>query len=146
MGDVLGQNSLEVSTPEDEHPIEAITADGPDEALGECVGPGSPDRGADDADTFCLEDLVEARGDLGVRSRIKNLTGWTRSSSAMVRFLAYWTAQVGSLRIGAGSMSFRCNMAQTLDGDRTTGRHPSWPARPGSGGSPRWGSPGPVGG
>ncbi len=59
MGDVLGQDSLEVSTPDDEHPVEALTADGPDEALGEGVGPGSSDRGADDADTFCLEDLIE---------------------------------------------------------------------------------------
>src|SRR5664279_3197396 len=66
MGDVLGQDAFEVPTTEDQRSVEALTADGADEAFGEGVGSGSSGRCANDADTFCLEDLVEARGGLGV--------------------------------------------------------------------------------
>ena len=58
VGDVVVKDAFEVSTTEDHHPIEAFTTHGADKALGEPVGPGSLDRGADDADTFGLEDLV----------------------------------------------------------------------------------------
>ena len=39
-------------TIEDQHPVEAFTTHGADEALGECIGPGSLDWGADDPDAF----------------------------------------------------------------------------------------------
>src|SRR5664280_1287135 len=66
MDHVLGQDSLQMSTTEDEHPVEALSAYGADEALGEGVGLRSSDRGTDDPDALGLEDLVEARGELGV--------------------------------------------------------------------------------
>ena len=55
-----------MSTAEDQHPVETLATDGADEALGEGVGPRSPDRGPDDPDAVGAEDLVEARGELGV--------------------------------------------------------------------------------
>jgi len=60
---------------EDQHPVEALTADGADEALGEGVGSGSSDRGADDVDTFRLEDIVEAGDELGVTVTDQELDG-----------------------------------------------------------------------
>ena len=47
VSDVLGQDSFELPVAEDHHLIEALTADGADEALGEGVCPGSPDRCAE---------------------------------------------------------------------------------------------------
>ena len=37
MSDVFGQCLLEMSAPEDEEPIGALSANGADESLGECV-------------------------------------------------------------------------------------------------------------
>jgi hypothetical protein len=45
--DVLVDDDFEMSTTEDEHPVQTFTPDGSDEALGECVGPWSPERSAD---------------------------------------------------------------------------------------------------
>ena len=66
MGDVFGEYGLEISMSEDQHPVEALATHSPYEELGERIGPWSSDRGADDPDTFSLEDLVEARGELGI--------------------------------------------------------------------------------
>jgi hypothetical protein len=57
---------LSISTAEDQHPVQTFTPDGANEALGEGIGPCSPDRGVDDSDSFCREDLVEARRELSV--------------------------------------------------------------------------------
>src|SRR5665213_1436007 len=75
VGDVLGQDSFQMSTTEDEHPVEALSTYGADEALGEGVGLRSPDRGADDPDAFGPEDLVETRGELGVPVTDQELDG-----------------------------------------------------------------------
>jgi hypothetical protein len=66
VGDVLGQDSFEVSTTEDQYSVQTFTPDGADEALGEGVGPGCPDRGADDPDVLRPKDLIETRSELGV--------------------------------------------------------------------------------
>ena len=66
MDHVLGQDLFQMSVAEDQHPVEALTTNRPDEPLGEGFGSGSPDRGADDPDVFGPEDFVEARGELGV--------------------------------------------------------------------------------
>ena len=55
-----------MSTIKDQHAVEALPADGPDEALGERIGSRSPHRGADDPDAVGSEDLVDTRGELGV--------------------------------------------------------------------------------
>ena len=48
------------------HPVETLTTDLADEALGEGIGPWCSDWGADDADTIGLEDLIEVGLELGV--------------------------------------------------------------------------------
>jgi cytosine/adenosine deaminase-related metal-dependent hydrolase len=75
VGDVLGQHTFEVPATEDQHAVEALTADGADEALGEGVGSGSSHRSADDADAVSSEDLIEARGELGVPVTDQELDG-----------------------------------------------------------------------
>ncbi len=82
-----------MSTTEDQHPIKALTTDSTDEALGEGVCSRCPDRREDRLDTLSHEDLVETAANPVSRSRIRNRTGWSRSSNAMVKFLACWTNQ-----------------------------------------------------
>jgi hypothetical protein len=64
--DVVDQHVLQMTATKDQHPVQTLSTHRANEALGECVGSWSPDWGADDADTFGPEDLVEARGELGV--------------------------------------------------------------------------------
>ena len=64
--DELAEDVFEVAPIEDQHAVEALTADGADDALGEGVGTWSTDRCADDPNTLGTEDLVEAGGELGV--------------------------------------------------------------------------------
>jgi len=45
--DVDTERQLQVPTPEDEHPVQALSPDGSDPSLGEGVGPGSSDASAD---------------------------------------------------------------------------------------------------
>src|ERR1039457_3866875 len=64
--DVLVDDGLEMSTTEDEHPVQTFTPDSTDEALSDGGCTGRPDRSADGPDTFGAEDLVEAGRELGV--------------------------------------------------------------------------------
>jgi len=62
--DVDTEHQLQVPTPEDEHPVQALCPDGSDPSLGEGVGPGSSDGSADHLGPVGAEDLVEARDEL----------------------------------------------------------------------------------
>ena len=53
------EHALEVASVEDQEPVEALGADGADEALGEGVRLRRPDRRLDDPDAFAGEDGVE---------------------------------------------------------------------------------------
>jgi hypothetical protein len=64
--EVLGQDLLEMAPTEDEEPIEALSADGPDEALRERVCSRRSNRRLDGPDTLCAEDFVEAGCELCV--------------------------------------------------------------------------------
>jgi hypothetical protein len=64
--DVDTEHQLQVPTPEDEHPVQALCPDGSDPSLGEGVGPGSSDGSADHLGPVGAEDLVEARDELRV--------------------------------------------------------------------------------
>src|ERR1019366_3911702 len=64
--DVVGQHVLQMTATEDQHPVQTLTTHRADEALGEGVGPWSPDWRADDSDVLRPENLVEARSELGV--------------------------------------------------------------------------------
>lgn len=62
----LGENALELTSVEDEDPIQAFPSNGADEALGDSVCPGCAHRCADDPHALGAEGLVEAGGELGV--------------------------------------------------------------------------------
>jgi hypothetical protein len=64
--DERSQHPLEVPAVGDQDPVEALSADGADEALGDRVGLRRFDRGADDLDALGTEDLVERAAELGV--------------------------------------------------------------------------------
>ena len=64
--DVFVDDGFEMSTAEDEHPIQTFTSDGPDKPFSKGICTGCPDRGVDDPNAFGTEDLIEARGELGV--------------------------------------------------------------------------------
>ncbi len=60
------ENPFEMSPVGDQGPVEALSAHGADEALGDRVGLRCLDRGADDLDALGPEDLVERATELGV--------------------------------------------------------------------------------
>ena len=66
VSEVLDEHLLEVTTPEDEEPVETLSADGAHKALGEGVRPRGSDRGLDDLDALGPEHLVGAGRELRV--------------------------------------------------------------------------------
>lgn len=73
--DVVGQHVLQMTATEDQHPAQTLTTHRADEALGEGIGPWSPDWGADDPDVLRPETSLKLEVNLVSRSRIRNLTG-----------------------------------------------------------------------
>ena len=57
---------LEVSAVEDQEPVETLSANGADEALGDRVRLRRPKRCADDFDALASEHLVEGAAELAV--------------------------------------------------------------------------------
>ena len=91
MIDIHGQERLQLTPVEDQHPVETLAADRADEALGEGVGPWAPTgvrmiriRSDRNTSSKLVVNLVS-------RSRTKNRTGRARSASIMVRLRACWT-------------------------------------------------------
>ena len=66
MLDVLVYDGFVVASADDEHSIDALPADGPNEAFGECIGTRCSNRSANGPDAFGTEDLVEARSEFGI--------------------------------------------------------------------------------
>ena len=66
MLDIYPQDPFKLSATCDQEPIETVTADGSDPALGERVGVWRTKRRADDLDALALEDVVEGAGELAV--------------------------------------------------------------------------------
>ena len=64
--DELAEHVLEVATVQDDEPVEAFSADGADEALGNCVRLRRSHGGVDDLDAFAGEDGIEVARVLGV--------------------------------------------------------------------------------
>ena len=60
------EDVLEVAAADDQEPIEALTADGSDPALGVRSRLGCPYRRFDHADAFGVKDLVEVAGEFAV--------------------------------------------------------------------------------
>ena len=63
---VRREDVVEVAATDDEQPVEALAAGGPDPALGVSSSLRCADRRFDDADAFGAEDLVELAGELAV--------------------------------------------------------------------------------
>jgi hypothetical protein len=79
MIDVLHQDGFELTSVEDQHPVETLSTDGADEALGEGVGPRGSDRRADDLDPLRpvgAENLIRP---LNRMNGLKLWSGSTRS-------------------------------------------------------------------
>jgi hypothetical protein len=88
---VLDQHLLEMSAPEDEEPIGALSADGPDESLGERVRSWCSNGCLDDPDPLRAKHLVETRGELRVFVPDEDL-GCARSPCKVeAQIAACWT-------------------------------------------------------
>jgi hypothetical protein len=85
---VDAEHMFEMSAVRDKEPVEALAADGADEALGDRVRFRCSHRRLDDADAFADEDGVEVAGELAVASRIRNLN----RSVCSCRVQANWRA------------------------------------------------------
>ncbi len=59
--DVAGEHRLEVATPENEDPVEAVSPDGSEPTFGVGVRLGCAHRGAEDPEPFAGEHAVERR-------------------------------------------------------------------------------------
>jgi hypothetical protein len=83
VGQVLGQNLLEMARTEDEDSVEALSAGRANKTFGDRDrdrARGSNGR-ADDSDALRAEGFIEAGGELGVSVSTRNLTAWERSES-----------------------------------------------------------------
>ena len=58
------EHHLQLAAVEDQHPVEALSADSAHEAFGKGVGPRGLDRRTDDPYLVCAEDLVKAWAEL----------------------------------------------------------------------------------
>ena len=92
--DILGEDRLELTPGDDQQAVEALPADGANEALGEGVGTRRSNRGLDDPSTNRGDDFIEGSDELASRSRIKNLTTRPSSSSVIARLRACWVTQL----------------------------------------------------
>src|ERR1700694_2282939 len=66
MSDVNAQDPLEVTAPEDQQPVQALSSYCSDPAIRVGVGLRGSDRGANYADPLGAEDLIEWTAELGV--------------------------------------------------------------------------------
>ena len=64
VADVIGDESFELSLVPDDRPVEELSSQGSDPALGERVRDRSPDGGAEDLQALGSEDLIEAVDEL----------------------------------------------------------------------------------
>ncbi len=60
VGDVLAEHPFEMTSTEDERPVQALGSDGVHLSLGEGVRPRSPERGENDPHSLAREDAIEA--------------------------------------------------------------------------------------
>ena len=91
--EVVLQYHREVALSGDQELVEAFPAQRADEAFGDRVRPGCPNRGADDGDVGVGEHGVEGGGELGVSIAIKNRNWVACSPRSMSRLRACWVTQ-----------------------------------------------------
>src|SRR5436190_24398317 len=93
MADVGDEHVVEVAAAEDQQPVEALTADAADPALGMGARLRRPYRRFDDVDAFGAEDLVEFAAELAVSITDQELRRMPSSSSCINRLRACWVTQ-----------------------------------------------------
>jgi hypothetical protein len=90
------EHSLEVAPVEDEEPVETFGAGGADEALGDRIRFGRPDRCPDNLDPFTPEDGVEVTREFAVAIADQERTGVARSGKVQTSWRACWLTQAPS--------------------------------------------------
>jgi hypothetical protein len=88
VGEVLGQDVLEMTTSDDEDPVQTFSADGADQALSEGVRPRGSNRGLDDPDASVRNTSLNLAVNFVSRSRMRNLTAPERSAKTTLRLRA----------------------------------------------------------
>jgi hypothetical protein len=83
--EVDAEHAFEVTPVEDQQSVQALGADGPDEAFCDRVGLGCSHGRLDDSDALAAKDLVEGALYLPSRSRIRKRTPWTERSRPRLR-------------------------------------------------------------
>jgi hypothetical protein len=87
---VLMHDGSEMSTTEDEHPVETFTPDSADETLSEGVATRCPNRSSDDPDALGAEDLIESGCELGIAIADQELDRLGTLGELIGQFLACW--------------------------------------------------------
>ena len=83
--EVDAEHAFEVTPVEDQQSVQALGADGPDEAFRDRVGLGCSHGRLDDSDALAAKDLVEGALYLLSRSRIRKRTPWSQRSRPRLR-------------------------------------------------------------
>ena len=91
--DVDPEHMLEVAPVHDQQPVQALGADGADEALGDRVRLRRSHRRLDDLDAFACEDSVEVAGELAVAVADQEAKRRGRSFSVQANWRACWVTQ-----------------------------------------------------
>jgi hypothetical protein len=128
--EVLAEDALKVARVADQEPVEALCADGSDEAFGRGVRDGRADRRLEGADPFAREHGVEGAGELAVAVSDQELR---RGESRFQRGVA---GLLGNPAAGRGACSppalpgVEARASTTIGMARTGGQPPSCGARP----------------
>jgi hypothetical protein len=86
--DVFAQDALELAAADDEQPVEALLAQGADEALSVRVGVRGPERSPDDLNALRPEDFVKRCAELRVGSWIRKRSACSRPPTSSTRLRA----------------------------------------------------------
>ena len=117
MAEVLVEHRFEMSTRDDEEVVEAVLSDGPHEPFGEGVRLRRGDRGSYGLDADGGEHSVEAGGELGIRSRMRNRKLRPAPSRSDAKLRAAWVTQ-GPL--GLAVTPSRCTRRRSISMTKST--------------------------
>lgn len=96
MLDVDAQHRLQVTSPEDEDAVQALTPERADEPLGECLRFRRPDRSADDSRALGRKHLIDRTAELAVALMGEKPERLCSFVEVEVKFLACWVTQAPS--------------------------------------------------
>ena len=113
------EDALEVASVHDQEPVEALGADGADEALGDRVRLRRPHRRLDDSDAFAGEDGVEVTGELAVAVADQELGVYGPLRIARVRRGDRWGKRGGRIDTISPGIIFTPLARDELTGPRS---------------------------